>query len=578
MKSDLVGLETMRHSVAHVMASAVQHLWPDALFDIGPDTEDGFYYDFDLSHRLTEEDFPTIEAEMATIVAQDLPFVRDEKSRDEVLELMKGRGQRYKLERLADIPEGETISLYHTGDFTDLCRGPHLASTGHIQAFKLTSVAGAYFRGDEKNQMMQRLYGTAFLSQADLEAHLKMLEEAKLRDHRVLGRDLDLYSIQESVGPGLVHWHPKGARIRATIEDFWRREHFRGGYEMLYTPHIGRAGLWDTSGHLGFYSENMYAPMDVDEQRYYVKPMNCPFHIEIYKNRKRSYRELPLRWAELGTVYRYERAGVLHGLMRVRGFTQDDAHIFCTEEQVEDEVRECVRFAIAMWRAFGFEDITAYLATRPEKAVGEPAQWEIAQQSLEAALKAEGIAYEMDEGGGAFYGPKIDLKTRDAIGRKWQMSTVQFDFNEPERFNMVYTGPDGQDHRPYMVHRALLGSLERFFGILIEHYAGAFPLWLAPVQVALIPVTDKQLAAAEEMATTLRARDFRVQVDGRSEKMGAKIRDAQLQKIPYMLVLGGREIENGTISVRSRVAGDQGTMALDAFITQLDAERRVELK
>ncbi len=568
----------MRHSVAHVMASAVQHLWPDALFDIGPDTEDGFYYDFDLSHRLTEEDFPMIEAEMAKIVAQDLPFVREEKSRDDVLELMKGRGQSYKLERLADIPEGETISLYHTGDFTDLCRGPHVASTGKIQAFKLTSVAGAYFRGDEKNQMMQRLYGTAFLSQADLEAHLKMLEEAKLRDHRVLGRDLDLYSIQESVGPGLVHWHPKGARIRSTIEDFWRREHYRAGYEMLYTPHIGRSGLWDTSGHLGFYSENMYAPMEVDEQRYYVKPMNCPFHIQIYKNRKRSYRELPLRWAELGTVYRYERAGVLHGLMRVRGFTQDDAHIFCTEEQVESEVRECVRFAIAMWRAFGFEDITAYLATRPEKAVGEPAQWAIAQQSLEAALKAEGIAYEMDEGGGAFYGPKIDLKTRDAIGRKWQMSTVQFDFNEPERFDMVYTGPDGQDHRPYMVHRALLGSLERFFGILIEHYAGAFPLWLAPMQVVLIPVTDKQIAAAEEIAATLRAQDYRVQVDGRPEKMGAKIRDAQMQKIPYMIVLGGREVENGTISVRSRVAGDQGTMALDAFITQLDAERRVELK
>jgi len=459
-----------------------------------------------------------------------------------------------------------------------LCRGPHLASTGHIQAFKLTSVAGAYFRGDEKNQMMQRLYGTAFLSQADLEAHLKMLEEAKLRDHRVLGRDLDLYSIQESVGPGLVHWHPKGARIRSTIEDFWRREHYRAGYEMLYTPHIGRAGLWETSGHLGFYSENMYAAMEVDEQRYYVKPMNCPFHIQIYKNRKRSYRELPLRWAELGTVYRYERAGVLHGLMRVRGFTQDDAHIFCTEEQVEHEVRECVRFAIAMWRAFGFEDITAYLATRPEKAVGEPAQWDIAQQSLEAALKAEGIAYEMDEGGGAFYGPKIDLKTRDAIGRKWQMSTVQFDFNEPERFDMVYTGPDGQDHRPYMVHRALLGSLERFFGILIEHYAGAFPLWLAPIQVVLIPVTDKQIAAAEDIATTLRAQDYRVQVDGRPEKMGAKIRDAQMQKIPYMIVLGGREVENGTISVRSRVAGDQGAMALDAFITQLDAERRVELK
>ncbi len=578
MKPDSVGLETMRHSAAHVMASAVQRLWPDALFDIGPDTEDGFYYDFDLKHRLTEEDFPAIEAEMARIVAEDLPFVREEKTREEVLELMKGRGQTYKLERLADIPEGETISLYHTGDFTDLCRGPHVKSTGAIKAFKLQSVAGAYFRGDEKNQMMQRLYGTAFLSQADLEAHLKMLEEAKLRDHRVLGRDLDLFSIQESVGPGLVHWHPKGARVRSIIEEFWRREHFRAGYEMLYTPHIGRAGLWETSGHLGFYSENMYAPMEIDEQRYYIKPMNCPFHIQIYQNRKRSYRELPLRWAELGTVYRYERVGVLHGLMRVRGFTQDDAHIYCTEEQVEQEVRDCVRFAIAMWRAFGFEDITAYLATRPEKAVGDPARWELAQRSLEAALKAENIPFEMDEGGGAFYGPKIDLKTRDAIGRQWQMSTVQFDFNLPDRFDMTYTGPDGQDHRPYMVHRALLGSLERFFGILIEHYAGAFPLWLAPVQAVLIPVTDKQTAAAEEVAAKLRAKDFRVQVDERPEKMGAKIRDAQMQKIPYMLVMGGREIENGTVSVRSRVAGDQGAMPLEAFSEKLDAERRVEMK
>ena len=578
MKPDSVGLETMRHSAAHVMASAVQRLWPDALFDIGPDTEDGFYYDFDLKHRLTEEDFPAIEAEMARIVAEDLPFVREEKTREEVLELMKGRGQTYKLERLADIPEGETISLYHTGDFTDLCRGPHVKSTGAIKAFKLQSVAGAYFRGDEKNQMMQRLYGTAFLSQADLEAHLKMLEEAKLRDHRVLGRDLDLFSIQESVGPGLVHWHPKGARVRSIIEEFWRREHFRAGYEMLYTPHIGRAGLWETSGHLGFYSENMYAPMEIDEQRYYIKPMNCPFHIQIYQNRKRSYRELPLRWAELGTVYRYERVGVLHGLMRVRGVTQDDAHIYCTEEQVEQEVRDCVRFAIAMWRAFGFEDITAYLATRPEKAVGDPARWELAQRSLEAALKAENIPFEMDEGGGAFYGPKIDLKTRDAIGRQWQMSTVQFDFNLPDRFDMTYTGPDGQDHRPYMVHRALLGSLERFFGILIEHYAGAFPLWLAPVQAVLIPVTDKQTAAAEEVAAKLRAKDFRVQVDERPEKMGAKIRDAQMQKIPYMLVMGGREIENGTVSVRSRVAGDQGAMPLEAFSEKLDAERRVEMK
>ena len=568
----------MRHSAAHVMAAAVRRLWPDALFDIGPDTEDGFYYDFDLKHRLTAEDFPAIEAEMAKIIAENHPFVREEKTRAEVLEMMTKRGQTYKLERLADIPEGETISLYHCGDFTDLCRGPHVASTGAIKAFKIQSVAGAYFRGDEKNAMMQRLYGTAFLTQADLDAHLKMLEEAKLRDHRALGRDLDLFSIQESVGPGLVHWHPKGARIRSIIEEFWRKEHYRAGYEMLYTPHIGRANLWETSGHLGYYNENMYAPMEVDEQRYYIKPMNCPFHIQIYKSRKRSYRDLALRWAELGTVYRYERAGVLHGLMRVRGFTQDDAHIYCTEEQVEGEVREAVRFAIAMWRAFGFEDIVAYLATRPEKAVGDPARWELAQRSLEAALKAEGIPYEMDEGGGAFYGPKIDLKTRDAIGREWQMSTVQFDFNLPDRFDMVYTGADGKEHRPYMVHRALLGSLERFFGILIEQYAGAFPLWLAPVQISLIPVTDKQIAAAREIAAKLKATDYRVFVDDRPEKMGAKIRDAQMQKIPYMLVLGGRELENGTVSVRSRVAGDLGTMTLDAFVAKADAERQVALK
>ena len=567
----------MRHSAAHVMAAAVRRLWPDALFDIGPDTDEGFYYDFDLKHRLAVEDFPAIEAEMAKVIAENHPFVRTEKTRAEVLDLMTKRGQKYKLERLADIPEGETITLYTCGDFTDLCRGPHVASTGEVKAFKIQSVAGAYFRGDEKNAMMQRLYGTAFLTQADLDAHLKMLEEAKLRDHRVLGRDLDLFSIQESVGPGLVHWHPKGARVRSIIEEFWRREHYRAGYEMLYTPHIGRAGLWETSGHLGFYSENMYAPMEIDEQRYYIKPMNCPFHIQIYKSRKRSYRELALRWAELGTVYRYERAGVLHGLMRVRGFTQDDAHIYCTEEQVEGEVRDAVRFAIAMWKAFGFEDIVAYLATRPEKAVGDPARWELAQRSLEAALKAENIPYELDAGGGAFYGPKIDLKTRDAIGREWQMSTVQFDFNLPERFDMVYTGADGQEHRPYMVHRALLGSLERFFGILVEHYAGAFPLWLAPVQVSLIPVTDKQTAAAKDLAAKLKEKDFRVQVDDRPEKMGAKIRDAQLQKIPYMLILGGRELENGTVSVRSRVAGDLGTMPLEAFLAKADAERHVAL-
>lgn len=560
------------------MAAAVRHLYPDALFDIGPATEDGFYYDFDLSHRLTEEDFPAIEAEMGKIIAENVPFVREEKSRDDVMALMKERGQLFKLERLADIPEGETISLYHSGDFTDLCRGPHVERAGEIKAFKVLSVAGSYFRGDEKNKMLQRLYGTAFETQADLDAFLKMREEAKARDHRVLGRDLDLFSIQESVGPGLVHWHPKGARIRATIEEFWRREHYRNGYEMIYTPHIGRANLWETSGHLGFYSENMYAPMEIDEQRYYIKPMNCPFHIQIYKSRKRSYRELPIRWAELGTVYRYERAGVLHGLMRVRGFTQDDAHIYCAEEQVESEIRECVRFAIAMWHVFGFKDVTAYLATRPEKAVGDPARWELAQKSLETALQAEGIAYEVDEGGGAFYGPKIDIKVRDAIGREWQVSTVQFDFNLPERFEMTYTGADGKDHRPYMIHRALLGSIERFFGILIEHYAGAFPLWLAPMQVELIPVNEKVREAVENVAAMLREKDFRVHVDARPEKMGAKIRDAQMQKIPYMLVMGAREAESGMVSVRSRTEGDVGAMSLGDFIQRLENERHVELK
>lgn len=567
----------MRHSTAHVMAAAVRRLFPDAKFDIGPSTEDGFYYDFDLEHRLSVEDFPAIEAEMTKIVKENHLFVREEKSRNDVMELMRAANQPYKLARLADIPEGETISLYHTADFTDLCRGPHVAGTGEIKAFKILSVAGAYFRGDEKNQMMQRLYGTAFLDQESLDQYLAMLEEAKKRDHRLLGRELDLYSVQEAVGPGLIHWHPKGARIRSTIEEFWRREHYRHGYEMLYTPHIGRAGLWETSGHLGFYNENMYAPMDVDEQRYYVKPMNCPFHIQIYRNSKRSYRELPLRWAELGTVYRYERAGVLHGLLRVRGFTQDDAHIYCTEEQVEDEVRRCMRFAIAMWKAFGFEDITAYLATRPEKAVGEPERWEIAQRSLVAALEAENLPYETDEGGGAFYGPKIDMKVRDAIGREWQVSTIQFDFNEPERFDMTYVGSDGKEHRPYMIHRALLGSLERFFGILIEHYAGAFPLWLAPVQVALIPVTDKQVDAAEKVADILRQSDIRVKVDAGADKMGAKIRSAQLQKIPYMLIMGGREVEQNKVSVRHRVDGDLGVQTLDEFLMKINQERQISL-
>ena len=565
-------LETLRHSTAHVMAAAICRLYENVQLDIGPAIDSGFYYDFDLSKRLTPEDFPAIEAEMARIVAANLPFERMEMDRAQAEAALKAKGQRYKLERLNDIPAGETISFYRCGDFLDLCRGPHLASTGELKAFKLLSVAGSYFRGIETNPMLQRVYGMVALSQADLDAQMLQQEEALKRDHRKLGKELDLFSIQEDVGPGLVHWHPKGARVRSIIEDYWRQEHFKGGYELLYTPHIGRAGLWETSGHLGFYAENMYAPMKVDDVSYYAKPMNCPFHIQIYKSHKRSYRDLPLRWAEMGTVYRYEKTGVLHGLLRVRGFTQDDAHIFCTPDQIVDEIKRTVAFALQIWRSFGFTEITAYLATKPAKAVGEPARWEQATESLKQALEAEHIPFVLDEGGGAFYGPKIDLKVKDAIGREWQMSTIQFDFNLPERFELAYHGDDGKEHRPYMVHRALLGSLERFFGVLIEHYAGAFPLWLAPEQVRLLPINDKVLPAAEALAGTLNQELFRVAVDRSSDKLGAKIRNAQMDKIPYMLILGAREAEAGLVSVRSRTAGDLGTMKVEELVGMLREE------
>jgi threonyl-tRNA synthetase len=544
------------------MAAAVCRLFDDVKLDIGPDTEEGFYYDFDLPHRLTPEDFPAIEEEMARIVAENEPFERLETTRDEARKLLEEREQPFKVERLADIPEGDEISFYKSGDFMDLCRGPHVESTGEIKAFKLLSVAGSYYRGKETNPMLQRLYGTAFKTEKDLRRYLKQLEEAKKRDHRKLGKELDLFSIQERVGPGLIHWHPKGARIRAIIEEFWRQRHFKGGYELLYTPHIGQAGLWETSGHLDFYRESMYAPMDIDGTEYFIKPMNCPFHIQIYKSTKRSYRELPLRWSELGTVYRYEKAGVLHGLPRVRGFTQDDAHIFCTPEQVEEEIQRALHFAIDIWTTFGFSNISAFLSTRPEKAVGDPERWEQATRALENALKAEGTPYDTDPGGGAFYGPKIDMKVKDAIGREWQMSTIQFDFNLPERFDMSYIGEDGKEHRPYMVHRALLGSIERFFGILIEHYAGAFPLWLAAEQVRVLPLTDKQLDYAHKVAGELAADDIRVHVDKRQEKIGAKIRQAQLEKIPYMLIVGPKEEEQGNVSLRSRTGGDQGAVTL----------------
>ncbi len=568
-------LNEVRHSMAHVMAAAVCRLYDNVKLDIGPATDSGFYYDFDLPRRISPEDFSEIEQEMSRLIKENAPFERFSVPRDEAAAMLEKDGQTYKLQRLADIPEGEEISFYKCGDFYDLCRGPHVESTGQLKAFKLISVAGSYFHGIETNPMLQRIYGIVAHSPGDLRKELFRLEEAKKRDHRKLGKELDLFSISEDVGPGLVHWHPKGARIRSIIEDFWRKKHFDADYELLYTPHVGRAHLWETSGHLDFYRENMYSSMDIDGVEYFVKPMNCPFHIQIYKTQKRSYRDLPLLWAELGTVYRYEKSGVVQGLLRVRGFTQDDAHIFCTPEQIEQEIRNTVEFALGMLRAFGFEEVSAYLSTRPEKAVGDEARWEQATASLKSALEAESIPFEVDQGGGAFYGPKIDLKIKDAIGRQWQLSTIQFDFNLPERFDLSYVGTDGNEHRPYMVHRALLGSLERFFGILVEHYGGAFPLWLAPEQVRMLPVTDNQNDYAEKVEDKLKGLGFRVTTDDRSERAGAKIRLAQSQKVPYMLIVGPKEQDAGTVSVRNRKEGDLGPMSIDSLVETMEEEQRV---
>ncbi|MBQ3345193.1 MAG: threonine--tRNA ligase [Kiritimatiellae bacterium] len=571
--------EMRRHSAAHMMARAVMNVFPDVQVDIGPATDDGFYYDFDLPHRIAPEDFPKIEAEIARLIALDEPFVRKEVTADEAKALLAG--QKYKLERLADVvADGVAISTYTVGDYVEMCRGPHVEHSKQIGVVKLVRVAGSYYRGDEHNKMLQRVYGIVARDQAELDEIIAREEEAKKRDHRVLGRQLELFTITEQVGPGLAHWLPKGARVRVAIEEYWRRKHYEAGYEIVYTPHVGKSNLWETSGHLSFYKDGMFPVMKVQEgggedayvQDYYVKPMNCPFHIQVYQFKKRSYRDLPMRLAELGTVYRYEKDGVRHGLFRVRGFTQDDAHIFCTPEQIVQEIKDTVEFAKNMLGKFGFHDIQAYLSTKPEKAVGDPARWEQATQSLRDALDQEGMSYEVDEGGGAFYGPKIDMKIKDALGRPWQLGTVQFDFNLPERFDLTYVGADGKDHQPYMVHRALLGSIERFFGILIEHYAGAFPLWLAPEQVRVLPVSDKALAYAEKVRGALRAAGFRVDVDISAEKLGAKIREATLQKVPYQVVVGPRDEANGTVSVRSRADGDLGAMALDALIQRLREE------
>jgi len=496
---------------------------------------------------------------------------------------LKAAGQNYKSELAEEFAAaGEKITFYENirpqdqkGMFVDLCEGPHVEHTGQIKAFKLMKIAGAYWRGDEKNIMMQRIYGTCWGSKEELDDHLKRIEEAKKRDHRRLGEDLDLFNTYEEAGAGLIYWHPKGGMIRSNVEDFWKKEHFKNGYEVVYSPHIGKAWLWETSGHLDFYKESMFSPMVVDDEEYYLKPMNCPFHILMYKHDIRSYRDLPMRWAEMGTVYRYEQKGVLHGLLRVRGFTQDDAHIFCTPDQVEDEIIEVLRFSLHMWKQFGFSEIKAYLSTRPEKAVGEQDRWDQATESLEKAIKAEGLDYEVDEGGGAFYGPKIDLKVKDAIGREWQMTTIQFDFNLPERFDMKFVGEDGKDHRPYMIHRALLGSLERFFGVLTEHYAGAFPAWLAPVQAIVLPVSEKFNDYAKEVQTQLKSKLIRCQADLSDEKLGKKIRNSEMQKIPYMIVVGEQEVNDKTITVRDYATKEQKTIKVEEFFNLDEFEKKV---
>ncbi|MHB1391114.1 MAG: threonine--tRNA ligase [Thermoleophilia bacterium] len=568
------GIQIVRHSVSHVLAAAVMELYPGTQLGIGPAIEDGFYYDFLLPEPLPEFDLGKIEKKMRQLIKARLPFERRQLSLEEARELFAD--QPFKLELIDELSDGELPSAYTGGAFTDLCRGPHIPDTGRIKSFKLLSVAGAYWRGDEKNPMLTRIYATAFASQQELDAHLERLKEAERRDHRLLGKQLDLFHIDEEVGAGLPLWHPKGALIRKLIEDFWRDSHLDNGYEMVMIPHIASVDLWKTSGHWDFYRESMYSPMEIDGAEYIVKPMNCPGHIKIYKSRTRSYRELPIRWAELGTVYRYERSGALHGLLRVRGFTQDDAHLFVRPDQLEDEIVEIIKFVLFMLRTFGFEDYEVYLSTRPEKSVGSDEHWEQATEALRSALEAVGLGYELDPGEGVFYGPKIDMKIRDAIGRAWQCTTIQVDFNLPERFDVTYIGEDNAEHRPIMIHRALLGSLERFIGCLIEHYAGAFPVWLAPVQAILLPVADRHLDYCEQVQAQLAARRIRVQTDSRKESVGRKIRDAEMEKVPYMLVIGDKEESTGTVSVRSYREGDLGPREVPQLIS--DILRQVEDK
>ncbi|MBI5747184.1 MAG: threonine--tRNA ligase [Nitrospirae bacterium] len=565
------GKEIYRHSTSHILALCVKKLFPDARLAIGPAIEDGFYYDFDLKRSFTQEDLEKIEAGIMEIIDSDIPFVRKEIRREEAIELFRKLGEPYKVEILEDIAD-ETITVYQQGDFIDLCLGPHVPSSGKIGAVKLLSIAGAYWKGDEKRPMLQRVYGTSFPDKSELDSYLKRLEEIKKRDHRRLGRELDLFSISDDIGPGLVLWHPKGAVTRRIIEDFWKDEHYRADYEIVYSPHVAKLDLWGRSGHLDFYRENMYAPMKIDEVEFELKPMNCPFHIVIYKSHIRSYKELPIRWAELGTVYRYERSGVLHGLLRVRGFTQDDAHIFCMPDQLEAEISGALDLTLFILKTFGFDKYEIYLSTRPEKYVGTLSNWEKATSALERSLKERNLPYQTDPGEGVFYGPKIDIKIKDVLQRAWQCTTIQVDFNLPERFDITFVGEDGKEHRPIMIHRALMGSLERFFGILIEHYAGAFPLWLSPVQTIILPITDREREYSKEITERLRRAGIRSSLDDRNEKVGLKIREATLNKIPYMLIIGAREVKDNTVSIRKRSGEDLGVKKIEEIIDILKSE------
>ncbi len=559
------GKEIYRHSASHIMAHAVKDLFPEVKLAIGPAIEDGFYYDFDRETPFSAEDLEKIEKRMQEIIKKSSPFIRKAMSKADAAMFFKEKGEDYKTELINDIAD-EEVTLYDEDGFVDLCRGPHLARTGKVKAFKLLSVAGAYWRGDEKNKMLQRIYGTACATKDELKAYLEFLEEIKKRDHRKLGRELDLFSMNDEIGSGLILWHPNGALIRKTIEDFWRNEHLKADYKLLFTPHIAKLNLWKTSGHLDYYSENMYSPMDIEGVAYELKPMNCPFHISIFKSDLRSYRDLPIRYAELGTVYRYERSGVLHGLLRVRGFTQDDAHIFCREDQLEEEMHNILDFTIFVLKTFGFDAYDIYLSTRPEKYVGTLESWERATEALRFALEKKGLTYKTDPGGGAFYGPKIDIKIKDALNRYWQCSTIQVDFNNPERFDISYRGSDGKEHRPIMIHRALMGSLERFFGILIENYGGDFPLWLAPVQTKVLTIAERHDDYAKEICRQFKAAEIRAETDVRNEKIGYKIREASLRKIPYLVIIGDKEVAEQQITVRKRNGENVGPFSIVEFI------------